>query len=121
MACEFRTEFTTDIYEPDESPDWGPEEEMLTSGRRFEKKEFREPYSATEMGLIYVNPAGPGGVSDPKRSAEEIRYIFARMGINDEETVALIGGGHAYLTPSFSVQKIRAIQQRFVRQLLPNL
>jgi catalase-peroxidase len=84
-----------DIYEPDESPDWGPEEEMLTA-RRFKGREIREPYSATEMGLIYVNPAGPGGVPDPKLSAQEIRLVFAKMGMNDEDTVALIAGGHAF-------------------------
>lgn len=85
-----------DIYEPDESPDWGPEEEMLVAGERFEESGLREPYSATEMGLIYVNPAGPGGVPDPKLSAQEIRSVFAKMGMNDEETVALIAGGHSF-------------------------
>ncbi len=85
-----------DIYEPDESPDWGPEEEMLAAQGRFEGKKLREPYSATEMGLIYVNPAGPGGVPDPKRSAQEIRFVFAKMGMDDEDTVALIAGGHAF-------------------------
>jgi catalase-peroxidase len=84
-----------DIFEPDESPDWGPEEEMLTASR-FKGKKIREPYSATEMGLIYVNPAGPGGVPDPKLSAEEIRRIFAKMGMDDEDTVALIAGGHSF-------------------------
>jgi len=85
-----------DIYEPDESPDWGPEEEMLTGKERFKDKELRKPYAATEMGLIYVNPAGPGGNPDPVESAREIRLAFARMGMNDEETVALITGGHAF-------------------------
>ncbi len=86
----------TDIYEPDESPDWGPEEAMLTAKGRFEGKKLREPYSATEMGLIYVNPAGPEGVPDPKSSAQEIRFVFAKMGMDDEDTVALIAGGHAF-------------------------
>jgi catalase-peroxidase len=85
-----------DVYEPDESPDWGPEESMLTGERRFEEGELRRPYAATEMGLIYVNPAGPGGNPDPVESAKEIRLAFARMGMNDEETVALIAGGHAF-------------------------
>ncbi len=86
-----------DIYEPDESPDWGPEEEMLTARERLtEEGEVREPYSATEMGLIYVNPAGPGGVPDPRASAQEIRAVFAKMGMNDEDTVALIAGGHSF-------------------------
>ncbi len=84
-----------DIFEPDESPDWGPEEEMLTSERMNEGL-LDKPYAATEMGLIYVNPAGPGGVPDPKASAKEIRMSFARMGMDDEDTVALIAGGHAF-------------------------
>ncbi len=85
-----------DIWEPDESVDWGPEHEMLSGKERFSEGELEKPYAATEMGLIYVNPEGPEGNPDPRASAEQIRMAFQRMGMNDEETVALIAGGHAF-------------------------
>lgn len=85
-----------DIWEPDESTDWGPELEMLTGKERFKEGELAKPFAATEMGLIYVNPEGPEGNPDPVASARQIREAFARMGMNDEETVALIAGGHAF-------------------------
>lgn len=85
-----------DIWEPDESPDWGPELEMLSGKERFKEGELARPFAATEMGLIYVNPEGPEGNPDPVASGRQIREAFARMGMNDEETVALIAGGHAF-------------------------
>ncbi|HHG73626.1 MAG TPA: catalase/peroxidase HPI [Persephonella sp.] len=85
-----------DIWEPDESADWGPEHEMLSGKERFKEGKLEKPYAATEMGLIYVNPEGPEGKPDPVASAKQIREAFGRMGMNDEETVALIAGGHAF-------------------------
>ncbi len=85
-----------DIWEPDESPDWGPELEMLSGKERFKEGELAKPFAATEMGLIYVNPEGPEGNPDPIASAKQIRVAFERMGMNDEETVALVAGGHAF-------------------------
>ncbi|MCS7098208.1 MAG: catalase/peroxidase HPI [Candidatus Methanomethyliaceae archaeon] len=85
-----------DIWEPDESAYWGPELEMLSGKERFKEGELERPFAATEMGLIYVNPEGPGGNPDPVESAKQIRVAFTRMGMNDEETVALIAGGHAF-------------------------
>ena len=85
-----------DMWEPDESPDWGPEEEMLRGHKRFTEGELEKPFAATEMGLIYVNPEGPEGNPDPLASAKQIRAVFSRMGMDDEETVALIAGGHAF-------------------------
>lgn len=85
-----------DIWEPDESTDWGPEQEMLSGKERFKEGQLEKPFAATEMGLIYVNPEGPEGNPDPVASAKQIRTAFSRMGMNDEETVALIAGGHAF-------------------------
>ena len=85
--------------EDDWEPDlvyWGPEVEMLARERYDKEGELENPLAATQMGLIYVNPEGPGGNPDPLAAAEQIRLSFGRMAMNDEETVALIAGGHTF-------------------------
>ena len=84
-----------DDWEPD-LVYWGPEVEMLASDREDSDGELRRPLGATHMGLIYVNPEGPKGKPDPLGSAKNIRVAFGRMAMNDEETVALIAGGHTF-------------------------
>ena len=79
-----------------EEVNWGPEGEWLAADRRNEKGELKHPFGASQMGLIYVNPQGPGGNPDPQAAAHAIREAFGRMGMNDEETVALIAGGHTF-------------------------
>jgi catalase-peroxidase len=85
-----------DDFQPDEAVDWGPEEEMEASERFDEEGELENPFGATVMGLIYVNPEGPDGEPDPMGSADNIRQSFGRMAMNDEETAALIAGGHTF-------------------------
>jgi catalase-peroxidase len=82
-----------DVWEPD-AVDWGPEAKWLADERYSGDRELRGPLSAVQMGLIYVNPEGPNGNPDPIAAARDIRETFARMAMNDEETVALIAGGH---------------------------
>lgn len=79
-----------------EMVDWGPEKKMLAHQRQDAKGALKKPYAATEMGLIYVNPEGPGGKPDPLASAREIRETFGRMSMDDVDTEALIAGGHTF-------------------------
>ncbi|MBP7491879.1 MAG: catalase/peroxidase HPI, partial [Rhodoferax sp.] len=85
-----------DIWEPEENIYWGPEAEWLGDKRYTGDRELENPLGAVQMGLIYVNPEGPNGNPDPVASARDIRDTFARMAMNDEETVALVAGGHTF-------------------------
>src|SRR5262245_25629643 len=82
-----------DSWEPDEGIYWGPEGKWLADERYTGERDLQSPL-AVQMGLIYVNPEGPNGKPDPLAAARDIRETFARMAMNDEETVALIAGGH---------------------------
>ncbi len=85
-----------DVFEPDQDIYWGPEREWLGDARYTGERTLDNPLAAVQMGLIYVNPEGPNGKPDPLAAATDIRETFARMAMNDEETVALIAGGHTF-------------------------
>jgi len=85
-----------DVWEPEEDIFWGPEGKWLADERYSGDRDLQNPLAAVQMGLIYVNPEGPNGKPDPIAAARDIRETFARMAMNDEETVALIAGGHSF-------------------------
>jgi len=85
-----------DVWEPDQDIFWGPEGKWLADERYSGDRDLENPLGAVQMGLIYVNPEGPNGNPDPVKAARDIRETFARMAMDDEETVALIAGGHSF-------------------------
>src|SRR5689334_23854794 len=85
-----------DTWEPEQEIYWGPEGKWLADERYSGDRDLANPLAAVQMGLIYVNPEGPNGNPDPLASGRDVRETFARMAMNDEETVALVAGGHTF-------------------------
>ncbi|HUI41452.1 MAG TPA: catalase/peroxidase HPI [Terriglobia bacterium] len=98
-----------DIWEPEEGVYWGPEGKWLADERYSGDRELENPLAAVQMGLIYVNPEGPNGKPDPVAAARDIRETFRRMAMNDEETVALIAGGHTFGKAHGAAEQIKYV------------